>query len=84
MDFKIILSILLILYISNINITMPLNVWVLYQNPLFRLSYLIGLAYVSQTDMLLALLMGMAYVLTHQVLTEKNITDGFIEGFMDI
>ena len=78
-----IFGIVLILYICNVDVSMPINVRPVYENRVFRFGYLVALAYTSQYDMRVALLMGMAYVLTHQMLTEKSITEGFIEGFMD-
>jgi hypothetical protein len=63
---------------------MPIHIRPIYENMVFRFVYLLGLAYVSRFDMLLALLMGMAYILTRQMLTEKSIVEGFIEGYMDV
>ena len=82
--FRIVFTIVLILYICNVDITMPIHIRPIYENMFFRFVYLLGLAYVSRFDMLLALLMGMAYILTRQMLTEKSIVEGFIEGFMDV
>jgi hypothetical protein len=82
--FRIVFTIVLILYICNVDITMPIHIRPIYENMVFRFVYLLGLAYVSRFDMLLALLMGMAYILTRQMLTEKSIVEGFIEGYMDV
>ena len=83
-NFRIVFTIVLILYVCNVDITMPIHIRPIYENMFFRFVYLLALAYVSRFDMLLALLMGMAYVLTRQMLTEKSIVEGFMEGFMDI
>jgi len=79
---KLVLTILLILHLSHIG--EPLSgIRPYYENQAIRLAYLFTLAVMSQYDVLIAILMGMAYISTHQVLAEKSIVEGFIEGFMD-
>lgn len=71
-------TLFLILYASLARPQLPVFIAKLFDNPLFRLLVLFGIAFMASRNFQVALLVSVAFTVTMNLLNEQKIVEGFM------
>jgi len=74
-----VLTLFLILYASLARPQLPNFMLNLFDNPLFRMLFLFGLAFMASRNVQVALLVAVAFTVTMNLLSEQKMVDGFLD-----
>jgi hypothetical protein len=72
------LTLFLILYASLVRPQLPDFLMRLFDNPVFRLLFLAGIAFMATRNIQAALLVAVAFTVTMSLLQEQKIVEGFL------
>jgi len=73
-----VLTLFLILYASLARPQLPNFMLNLFDNPLFRMLFLFGLAFMASRNVQVALLVAVAFTVTINLLSEQKMVEGFL------